>query len=75
MHAFGIQSADLNHACILGLRSNLFRIMRNFPTAVGITGRGHVFECRIYVVLIVINLHIGYNFYGGGGLIEYVRGG
>ena len=59
MHAFNVQLADQNRAYVLGSSRNLFRILRNIPTVVGITRRGHGCECRIYARLIVIDLCIG----------------
>ena len=54
---------------ILGLSSNLFRILQDIPTVVGITCRGHIRECRIYVQLILIDIRIGTNLLCGRGEI------
>ena len=52
---------------------NLFRILNNTITVVGITCMGNGFECRIYARLILINIHIGDNlFCGRGGRIEFM---
>ena len=51
----------------LGL-DQVFCILRNIPTIVGITCRGHGCEYGIYVQLILIDKHIGNTFYCGGGV-------
>ena len=44
--------------CILGLSKNLFRILWNITTVVGIMHRGSGWECRMYAQLIAINISI-----------------
>ena len=58
MHVFDIQSEYQNHALILGLGRNLFHILHNIPTVVGITIRGNGYEWIIYDQLIWTNIHI-----------------
>ena len=66
------QSEDQNHACILGLSSNLFCILNNFPTVVCISCSGNSLKCKIYVQYIIINIHtVTKSFSGGCGIIEY----
>ena len=49
---------DHNHAYIMGLTSNLFFILWNIPTVVGIARMGHGYTFIICVQLIVIYIHI-----------------
>ena len=58
MHAFNIQLVGWNQACVSGLSSNFFFILRNIPTAVGIVHRGVGCKCIIYVWLVLIDLCI-----------------
>ena len=51
---FDIRLADWTYACISRLSRNLFIILQNIPTVVGITCRGYSCECGIYVPLIII---------------------
>ena len=74
MHALNIQLEDWNHTCILRLSRNLFCILQNIPTIVGIMYRGHGCECTIYVFLIVIDVRIHTNYCcGGGGRYKSMR--
>ena len=58
MHTFDIQSADWNHTCVPGSSRNLFRILHNIPTVVGITHIGYSCKCGMYVRLIMIGLRL-----------------
>ena len=44
--------------CILGLNGNLFLILWNIPTVVGMIHRGHGCKWEIYAQLIVTNIYI-----------------
>ena len=67
MNLFGIQSADHNHAWVLGFSSNLFCILDNIHTEVGIMCGWNSYECVIYAWLIVIDLSIGNKIFCGKG--------
>ena len=67
MHIFNIRSMVFNHACVLELIINVFRILWVIPTIIGITHKGHGCECRIYTRLIEIYIHIGHKYFFGGG--------
>ena len=74
MHAFDIRSADRNHACVLGLSRDLFHILQNTPTVVGITHRRKGCERRIYAWFIRINICRGNELCrDGGGRCESYR--
>ena len=53
---------------VLGLSRNLFHILRNIPTVIGIMNMGNSLKCRIYARFIIIDIHIyTKTFCGGGG--------
>ena len=64
MHTFNILSEDQNQAWVLGLSINLFWILKNIPTVVGITYMENGRECIIYERLILIDLLISTIFSG-----------
>ena len=57
-YTFDIWSSNQNHAWILGLSRNLFRILYNVPSVIGIMRRGNDWKCGIYVPLVLIDLRI-----------------
>ena len=62
---FDAKSPDRNHVCTLGLSRNMFRILKNISTLVGISCRGHSSGCGIYVWFFVIDLCIGTRYFCG----------
>ena len=59
MQIFSIWLESRYHLCILGFIYNLFFIVWNITTVVGITYRGNMRECIIHVRLIVTDIRIG----------------
>ena len=59
IHMFHILLEYHNHSCVLGFSGDLFHILHNIPTSVGITYRGGGFKCGIYAFLFLIYVRIG----------------
>ena len=55
---FSISNQKIIIALFWWLSSNLFCILKNIPTIVGISCRGGSFKCGIYLQFILINIHI-----------------
>ena len=72
MHEFNIQSSDWNQTSVSGIIRNLFRILKNIPTVVGIMHRGPDCEWKFYAWLIITDLHMGTKICcGWGGLCKF----
>ena len=54
-----------NHPCVYSLSGNLFHIMCNIISMVGITHRFHGCEFRVYEQLVLINICIGNKYFYG----------
>ena len=58
MNAFDVRLTDSNKKCVMGESINLFHILHNILTAVGITYSGHGHACVIYSWSIAIDIKI-----------------
>ena len=66
MHELNTRSVYLNHACVLGLS-------RKVTTVAGITYRGNIFKCYIYLYLILIYLCIGIKLCCSGSILYKIE--
>ena len=73
---FNIRLENWNCGCVLGLSRNLFLILHNITTLIGIARRGQVCECGIYVWLFIIGALVGIkDFCDEYGRLKHVWGG